>query len=367
MGLSRPANISIDLNALVRNQSVVRRYVKNSKMVCCVKANAYGHGIVEAARALTSGADALAVASIEEAITLRDSGLTLPILLLEGFFDAEELALIGDLNLWTVVHNSMQLKQLRGCESRSKGAKRPIDVWLKIDTGMHRLGFHPDSVKSTYDALQSMDHVGHIRLMTHFACADELDNSFTNDQIGVFDQASSQIDAECSAANSAGILGWPQSHKDWVRPGYMLYGQSPFGQNHPTAQELEPAMSFRTRVMDIKRVAAGEGIGYNHSLRTVRESDIAVLAVGYGDGYPRNTRNGTPVLVNGQRAKTVGHVAMDMMMVDVTGLESVQTGTEAELWGRHLSVNEVAQNAGYSPYELLTRMPPRVGRRFSPG
>lgn len=365
--MSRPTRIEIDLNALAHNRQQVSRYAPDSKVICCVKANAYGHGMVEVARALAPSTDALAVASIEEALLLSENGLALPILLLEGFFQAEELALISELGLWAAVHNDAQLQQLKRYsefENNNNPEKRPIDIWLKIDTGMHRLGFAPEKVKDVYTSLQSLEVVGNIRLMTHFACADELDNPFTENQLKTFAEASQGIETECSMANSAGILAWPDSHKDWVRPGYMLYGQSPFGQDHATSQELEPVMTFQTQVIDIKTVAAGEGIGYNHSWRTDRETDIAVLAAGYGDGYPRNTKNGAPVLIAGQIARTVGHVAMDMMMVDITGLNSIYVGSEAELWGKNLSVNEVAAYSGYSPYELLTRIPPRIERNY---
>lgn len=337
-------------------------------MVCCVKANAYGHGMIPIANALAANTDALAVASIEEAVLLRESNIKTPILLLEGIFAEDELQLVSELDLWIVVHNQNQLGFLEHYLERYSGEKL-IDAWLKIDTGMHRLGFDPEHVKTAYNRLGSLDHIGNIRLMTHFACADELDNPFTEIQLNSFDQISSQLGVECSLANSAGILGWPESHQDWVRPGYMLYGLSPFspaktGEQHVSVKELEPVMSFQTQVIDIKRVSAGEGIGYNHHWRAERDTDIAVLAVGYGDGYPRNTKNRAPVLIDGQRAKTVGHVAMDMMMVDISDLGPVTIGAEVELWGKDLSVNEVAAYSGYSPYELLTRIPPRLERKF---
>ena len=362
--MPRPTTINIDLNALVQNQARVRQYAHHAKMICCVKANAYGHGIVEVAKALASNADALAVASIEEAIALRQNGLTLPVLLLEGFFAPEELTLISELDLWSVVYNRTQVQHLKhysGCKEH----KRPIDTWFKIDTGMHRLGFTQEDINSVYNDLKSISAVGNIRLMTHFACADELENSFTEYQIGQFNQIASYIKAECSMANSAAIIAWPNSHREWVRPGYMLYGLSPFGSNHCSAKGLEPVMSFQTKVIDIKKIATGEGVGYNQSWRATRTTDIAILAVGYGDGYPRNSKNGAPVLVAGQKAKTVGHVAMDMMTVDITNLHSVKIGTDVELWGKNLNVHDVAAYSGYSPYELLTRIPPRVQRKYS--
>lgn len=366
--MSRPTKISIDLSALLHNQSVARACAKGAKMICCVKANAYGHGIEEIASRLALGADALAVASIEEAAALRKAGICIPILLLEGIFERSELELVSELDLWMVVHNEQQLDYLTvfndTFDTGRGSTKAPIDVWLKIDTGMHRLGVEPEKAAEFHRQLQLLDVVGEVRLMTHFACADELENPFTQIQLDRFTAVASLLDAECSLANSAALLAWPETHGHWVRPGYMLYGQSPFGQEHDCADELKPVMSFESQVIDLKNVAAGEGIGYNHSWRAQRDTKIAILALGYGDGYPRNSKNGAPVLIAGKRAKTVGHIAMDMMMVDVSELDSVQIGDPVELWGKHLSVNEVASYSGYSPYELLTRIPPRVRRTF---
>ena len=361
--VSRPTSLHIDLAALQKNRQLASHYALDSRVICCVKANAYGHGMIEVARVLADQSDALAVASLEEARTLRNHQINIPILLLEGFFDSAELPDLFEQGLWSVVHNESQLIALEQFCADSYKDQR-LDIWIKIDTGMHRLGFEPTKVADTYRRLKALSQVGAIRLMTHFACADELENPFTQQQLDCFNESASQYDADCSLANSAGILAWPKSHKDWIRPGFMLYGLSPFGQHHPTASELQPVMSFKTEVIDVKKVSAGEGMGYNHYWRAQRTSDIAVLAVGYGDGYPRNSKNGTPVLVNGQRAQSVGRVAMDMMMADVTDLEGVEVGSEVELWGKQLSVNEVAAHSGYSAYELLTRIPPRVQRQY---
>lgn len=317
--------------------------------------------MLQVADILAPGCAALAVASIEEAMAIREHGIQSPILLLEGFFQAEELGLIADHGFWSVVHNQ---KQLDALESASASLHKPLDVWLKIDTGMHRLGFSTKEVPSVYQQLKRLSSVGNIRFMTHFACADEPENSFTQQQIGCFDAAVGGYPEEKSLANSAAIIYWPQSHREWVRPGFMLYGLSPFGQSHPSNSELQPVMTFRTEVIARQRIVAGEGVGYNHHWRADKDTDIAVLAVGYGDGYPRNIQNGSPVMVNGQRARTVGRVAMDMMMVDITGLQGIEVGSEAELWGKNLSIDEVASYSGYSPYELLTRIPPRAHREY---
>lgn len=367
--MSRPTSIQIDLKALVHNCQQVSQYAPKSKLICCVKANAYGHGIEGVADVLAPISDALAVASIEEAMVLRDRGIRSPILLLEGFYEAEELALIKEQNLWTALHNHEQLIALEKFTEvknfdEAKATDTAIDVWVKIDTGMHRLGFQPEEVSQIYQRLRALDLVNNIRLMTHFACADEPENGFTRKQIDCFDALAADFSVEKSLANSAGIIHWPRSHADWVRPGFMLYGLSPFGPDYSLAHSLQPVMTFRTQVIAIKRVAAGEGIGYNHNWRAERETNIAVLAAGYGDGYPRNTKNGAPVLIEGQISRTVGRVAMDMMMVDVTGITGVQVGSEAELWGKNLSVNEVAAHSDYSPYELLTRIPARPSRDY---
>jgi len=358
--MSRPTKISIDLTALTQNQSVVRDYAPNSKMVCCVKANAYGHGLVEAAEHLAAGADALAVASLGEAKKLRQAGMDLPILLLGGIFAAEELYEALELGLWLVVHNEPQRQWL--CELSASPSTR---LWIKVDSGMHRLGFSVDAAVEAYHQLDSAGWQEMI-LMTHFASAEELDTGFTDIQLEVFTQASSQLKVKQSLANSAAIIGWPESHGDWVRPGFMLYGVSPFGDDHPSAKKLKPVMTFESEVISVRDISAGESVGYNRYWIAEHPSRIAIVAAGYGDGYPRNVQNGTPVLVDNQRAKIVGRVSMDLLSVDVTGLSNIEIGSRVELWGKNLSVNEVAGFSGYSAYELLTRMPLRARREYLP-
>lgn len=357
--MARPTKINIDLGALKQNFERVRAYAPKSRVISCVKANAYGHGIVEISRVLAGLSDALAVASIDEAQVLRGAGIDSEVLLLEGAFEAREWAQIDELGLWPVIHNEKQFMQLLAIQPA-----KPLDVWIKVDSGMHRLGFSPKEAANVIERLGESDWQGTPRLMTHFACADELDNEFTNFQMQQFFEVANQFGYEQSLANSAGIIAWPDSRVDWVRPGFMLYGLSPFGQSHPSAKELIPVMSFESKVTALRDVEVGEGVGYNHKWFAERPTRIAIVAAGYGDGYPRNTSNGTPVLIDGQRAKTVGHIAMDMMMVDVTETDGVEVGSHAELWGKNLSVNEVAASSGYSPYELLTRMPLRAVREY---
>lgn len=327
-------------------------------MVCCVKANAYGHGLNDIALKLAEKSDALAVASLEEGRQIREAGVEGPILLLEGLFQPSELMEVEELDLWLVVHNELQLSWL--CSSEPIAA---IRLWVKVDTGMHRLGFTKTSAVEAYERLKASGWQDMV-LMTHFACAEELDSEFTDTQIENFAVVSKQIQARKSLANSAAVIAWPQTHEDWVRPGFMLYGLSPFGENHPSSRELDPVMTFTSEVIAVKELSCGESVGYNRCWIAERPSRIAIVAVGYGDGYPRNVENGTPIIVGGQRARVVGRVSMDLLSVDVTDLQNIEIGTSVELWGKQLSVNEVASFSGYSAYELLTRMPLRAKRVY---
>jgi alanine racemase len=357
--MSRPATISVDIGAIRHNFSIARRAAPDARVVACIKANAYGHGMREVAKALPD-ADMFGVASIDEALALRESIPERPILLLEGSFERSEIEDIEWHAFETVIHSHEQLSQFLAAQ-----LSRPVSVWLKIDTGMHRLGFDMPDVADAFRKLQASPNCAQIRLMTHFACAEELDNPFTRQQIDCFNTAAKDLDAASSLSNSAAILAWPDAHREWIRPGFMLYGNSPFSQPHDLADQLRSAMTFSTRIISVRSIKAGEGVGYNHFWRAPRDSVIAVAAAGYGDGYPRNTANGCPVLVNGVEAKTVGHVAMDLLTIDVTDLAAVSVGDPVELWGPNLSVNRVAAHSGYSPYELLTRLPRRARRTYS--
>ena len=359
--MSRPTKIHIDLNAVRHNLGVVKETAPSSCVVACVKANAYGHGAIQIANALTD-ADMFGVACLEEAIELQDRGdIKQPILLLEGFFDEGELAEISSRRFQTVVHSNQQLEQIV-----AKPLSYPVPVWLKIDTGMHRLGVSPDQAAQAYARLVESPSVSSVRLMTHFACSEELQNPFTDTQFRRFEEVTNSLAAESSLANSAAIMARPETHKEWVRPGFMLYGNSPLPE--PNASYLlQPAMTFSTRVISLQEIKAGEGIGYNHAWRAERDSTIAIAAVGYGDGYPRNTVSGCPVLVNGREARTAGNVAMDLLAIDVSDLPNPRIGDFVELWGENLSVNRVAAHSAYSPYELLTRMPLRAERFYSGG
>jgi alanine racemase len=356
--MARPNQARLDLAALRHNCGIARKLAPHSRIMAVVKANGYGHGAVTMARELEAGADALAVACIEEALELRDAGLTAPIMLLQGVFEARELATAAAMDLWITIDNEHQLRWLE--EAR---LPCPLRCWLKLDTGMHRLGVTPAQLTGFYQRLAaSPNALEDVVLCTHFASADELDSDQTRQQIECFDALCRDLPAQRSAANSPGLLGWPAAHYDWVRPGYMLYGNSPFSRPHPNTTELQPVMTLCSAIISIREVQPGETVGYGACWIATRPSRIATVTIGYGDGYPRQAANGTPMLVNGQRALLAGRVSMDMITVDVTDLPEVKIGDEVVLWGADLPVGEVAAHADTIGYELTTRMPARTPR-----
>jgi len=355
--MARPNQARLDLAALRQNLAIARGLAPTSKLMAVVKANAYGHGAVVIARQLAPLADALAVACIEEAVELRDAGITAPILLLQGVFDARELGTAAELGFWITIDNDWQLRWLEEAVLPA-----PLHCWLKLDTGMHRLGAEPTEAQDYYRRLSDSDNVGSLVLSTHFAAADELGSDRTRQQLARFDALCDGLSAPRSAANSAGLLAWPQSHYDWVRPGYMLYGNSPLDGPSSAAAALQPVMTLTSAVISLRQVDPGEAVGYGGAWVAQRPSRVATVTIGYGDGYPRQAPNGTPVLVRGRRAPLAGRVSMDMITVDVTDLPGVAIGDEVVLWGRGLPLAEVARHAGTIGYELTTRMPARTPR-----
>jgi alanine racemase len=354
--MARPNQARLDLGALRHNVSVARELAPHSRMMAVVKANAYGHGAVTITGALQPVVDALAVACIEEAVELRDADITTPILLLEGVFEAAELTTAAQLDLWLTIGNERQLRWLEEAT-----LPVPLRCWLKVDTGMHRLGVAPATVPQFYQRLDATGNAADaVVTYTHFSSADDVHSLHTPRQIAEFNALPCR--SPRSAANSAGLLAWPQAHYDWVRPGYMLYGNSPLLQEHPLAQTLQPVMTLTSAVISLRDVAAGEAVGYGGTWVAPRPSRIATVTIGYGDGYPRHAPNGTPVLVNGQRAPLAGRVSMDMITVDVTDLKHIQPGAEVVLWGAALPLAEVARCADTIGYELTTRMPARTPR-----
>ena len=357
--MSRPTRAVIDLQALRHNYQLAQSLAPDSKTMPMVKANAYGHGAVKVSQALSDIAPAFGVACIEEALELRSAGIKQPILLLEGAFDAAELKVAATKGFWVMVENHQQKQAIIDAD-----LALPLTVWLGVDTGMHRLGFHPDEINEVYKTLNSSRNVSQpIVVTSHFACADDLNSQATFKQIDSF-KACAPVTALQSLANSAAILAWPKAQREWQRPGYMLYGNSPFAGPQENADKLKPVMSFESAVISLRSIAAGESVGYTANWTAERDSTIATITVGYGDGYPRNASNGTPVLINGVRYPLVGRVSMDMITVDVTELSDVAIGDKAVLWGPELPVNEVASYCGTIGYELLTRMPGRVPRIY---
>jgi alanine racemase len=353
--MSRPVRALVDTQALQANLECVRAAAPRARVLAVIKANGYGHGLLRTARTLQA-ADAFGVASIDEAVALREAGFTHPILLLAGFFSEDELAAISALRLDIVVHHESQLDTLERVRLDT-----PVYVWLKIDSGMHRLGFLPDRAADIYRRLRACAQVGtEVRLMTHLANADARADDATLDQLGVFQRAVEGLSGERSIANSAGILGWPQTHADWVRPGLMLYGVNPFTTGVASDVGLRAAMSLTSQLIAINHHRRGDAIGYGGDYRCPEDMPIGVIAIGYGDGYPRAAVTGTPVLVGGRRVSLVGRVSMDLVTVDLREHPRAAVGDEAILWGGDLPVEEVARCAATIPYELLCRVAARV-------
>ena len=354
----RPARALIDLQALRHNYQLARE-VTGAKALAVIKADAYGHGAVRCAQALEADADGFAVACIEEALELRAAGIRAPILLLEGFFEADELPLIVEHDLWCVVHSLWQLDAIEQAT-----LAKPIQVWLKLDTGMHRVGLHPSEYKSAYQRLQASGKVAKIVLMSHFARADELDSLRSVEQVAVFLAARDDLSAEVSLRNSPAILGWPSVPSDWVRPGLMLYGATPFEQDHPLAARLQPVMTVESKVICVRELPAGEPVGYGAKFITPKPMRIGVVAMGYADGYPRHAPTGTPVLVAGQRSQLLGRVSMDMLCIDLTDVPDAGLGSTVELWGKNILASELAEKAETIPYQIFCNLK-RVPRLYS--
>ncbi|MDH4871495.1 alanine racemase [Pseudomonas sp. BN515] len=346
----RPARALIDLEALRHNYRLARE-VTGAKALAVVKADAYGHGAVRCAQALESEANGFAVACIEEALQLRAAGIRKPILLLEGFFEADELELIQEHDFWTVVHSSWQLEAIETASLR-----KPLTVWLKLDSGMHRVGLHPAEYRDAWQRLQASGKVEKIVLMSHFARADELDCASSTEQVAVFEQARVGIEAEVSLRNSPAVLGWPQVPSDWVRPGIMLYGATPFEQAHSLAEKLKPVMTLESKIISVRELPAGQPVGYGAKFVTERPTRVGVVAMGYADGYPRHAPTGTPVSIDGQPSRLIGRVSMDMLTVDLTDLPNAGLGSRVELWGKEVLASDVAVHAGTIPYQIFCNL-----------
>ena len=346
--MTRPTRVIIDLEALRHNLSRVRSYAPDSKIMAVVKADAYGHGLTRVARALAN-ADGFGVACLEEARQLREAGVDQRILLLQGPYSAEEMDDIQRLRLDMVVHHWFQLSLLDNAAPTA-----PVHVWLKIDSGMHRLGFAPAEVEKVWRWLRRHQGVAdNIHFLSHLACANECDNAMTRQQAEVFYNVTASYQAEKSLANSAAVIAWQKYCLDWVRPGLMLYGVSPIDGQTGSMFDLKPVMSLESVLISVKHLIRGDPVGYGASWRCPEDMPIGVVAAGYGDGYPRHARTGTPILVKGKQCALVGKPSMDMLTVDLRGYPEACTGDPVLLWGKRLPIETTAAHAQTLPYELL--------------
>jgi alanine racemase len=349
--MSRPIQARIDLSALKRNLRVVRR-LASSRIMAVIKANAYGHGLLCAAEALDE-AEGFALLDVRDAIALREAGFRQTILLLEGFFTADELPLLAEYELSTVIHNLQQLAMLDAYPRRGT-----LSVWLKINTGMNRLGFAPEQVPAVMEKLKSHPAIGEVTLMTHFSHADEAEG--VAEQLERFKGLTSAYRAPRSLANSAALLRYPATHAEWVRPGIMLYGASPFADASAQQLGLQPVMTLSSELISMRELKAGDRVGYAGLFRADRNMRIGTVACGYADGYPRQAPTGTPILVGGQRTRTLGRVSMDMLSVDLNEVSNAEVGSPVTLWGNGMPVEEVAAAAGTISYELMCALTARV-------
>lgn len=355
--MSRATQATIHLDALRHNLARMRQLAPHSRVMAVVKADGYGHGLERVARAL-KGADAFGVAAITDAERLRAAGLSQRIVLLSGFDEPDDLPVLGRLGLESVLHHEEQLRIL---ETEGSRLTAPLRLWLKLDTGMHRLGFDPGRLPELRDRLAALPMLApEPVLMTHFARSDEFQAEATREQIARFQASTSGMPGERSLANSAAVLGWPQAHADWIRPGGALYGISVVAGRTGAEFGLRPAMTLSTRLIAINRVTRGEPVGYGGDWRAPADMAIGVAAIGYGDGYPRHAPPGTEVLVNGRPVPIAGRVSMDLMALDLRGLPEARVGDAVLLWGPELPIERVAEAAGTIGYELSCGLTRRV-------
>jgi alanine racemase len=354
--MPRPIRVRFDTAAMARNLKVARAHAPHSKAWAVVKANAYGHGLLRAAEALRA-ADGFALLDLNEAARLRESGFAHPILLLEGIFAPRDLEAVEAMHLSPVVHCAEQIAMLE-----SASLKRPLDVYLKCNSGMNRLGFSGDAVRAAHARLRGLRQVKSITLMTHFADADG--PSGVSGQLEIFEVEVQGLAGARSLANSAALLRYPETCADWVRPGIMLYGGSPYGDAGAASLGLAPAMTLRSEIIATQNLKQGAGIGYGYIYHAQRDMRIGVVACGYADGYPRHAAGGNaagaPILVGGVRTRTVGRVAMDMLYVDLTPVPQARIGTEVVLWGAGMPADDVAAASGTVSYELFCALAARV-------
>jgi len=369
--MPRPIQVHIDQNALENNLMVARRAAPSARIMAIIKADGYGHGLLRAAGAL-SAADGIALLDLQDAAQLREAGFRQTILLLEGAFDAGDMAHIAQYDLACVIHGAWQIALLDAYPGREK-----LDVWLKVNSGMNRLGFTPQQAAQAMEQLRRHRAVRSVTLMTHFANADEARG--IAEPLALFNDFAAPYRVARSLANSAALLRYPETHGDWVRPGLMLYGASPFAEVSAQQLGLQPAMTLRSRIIAVQELRAGDEIGYGALFRAERKMRVGVVACGYADGYPRQSGrvepeapgthrptpcgcapNGTPLLVDGQMTQTLGRVSMDMLHADLSKLPQAGIGSAVTLWGEGLPIEDVARAAGTVSYELMCALTARV-------
>jgi alanine racemase len=350
--MPRPIKAIINRGALRRNLQVVRGHAPRAAVFAVIKANAYGHGLIRAAHAFAA-AEGYAVLEIDAAVRLREAGFSQRIALLEGAFELRDLAIAAKHRLAVAVHSEEQVRMLDGLGSPAR-----VDVLLKLNTGMNRLGIAPVRFAAVLERLHQHPRVGGLMLMTHFANAD--DATGVGWQMARLERVAAGCSIPRSLANSAAVLRYPETHADWVRPGIMLYGCSPFADVTAKALRLEPAMTFSSAIIAVQQLEAGDRVGYGATFEAQKATRAGVVACGYADGYPRHAPTGTPVVVGNTRTQTLGRVSMDMLCVDITSIPDAEVGTEVTLWGSAPTADEVAAAAGTVSYELLCAVAPRV-------
>jgi alanine racemase len=348
----RPIKAIISQDAMAHNLRVARQFAGTSKLLSVVKANAYGHGLSRAVRALAAS-DGFAVLTLDEAANLRLMGVEQPILLLEGPFHADELALCAELAVWPVIHNAQQLDWLQ-----HRPPAKSLRIFLKFNSGMHRLGFALAEFDAVLARARSLAAIADITLMTHFAQADEAVG--IAQPLHAFQAHAQPTGLPTSTANSATLLRYPAALGAWARPGIMLYGASPYAETPASALDLRPAMQLESEIIAVQTVRAGDGVGYGQLYRAERNTRIGIVACGYADGYPRHAPTGTPIRVNGALTRTLGRVSMDMLYVDLAEIADAGIGSPVVLWGKGLAVEDVAHAAGTVSYELLCALAARV-------
>lgn len=357
IALRRP-ELTINLAALRQNVAVARQAAHGRSVLAAVKADAYGHGMATVARAVRDLVDGFMVATLGEGEALRQIGITQRVLILQGVMNQAEARRAARRFLEPVFHHESQIAAIG-----TVGFGLPLTAWLKLDSGMHRVGFTPEQFPDAYARLSALRGIRpNPNVLTHFACADEPDRGPTEEQIALFQHITHECRGETSLCNSAGLLAYPEAGGDWVRPGIMLYGGNPFITGTAAAWGLKPVMTLTTQLIAIREVKAGERVGYGGRFTAPVTMPVGVVSIGYGDGYPRHAPNGTPIIVNGQRTQVIGRVSMDLLTVDLRGIKA-NVGDVVQCWGDQLPIDEVAEAAGTISYELMCQMSGRVMRR----